>query len=125
MTMQTLVNALPALQKLGKQDLPLKTLYKVSRVLKKLDENLKFYYSQKQDITAKYWTIRDGRAFPKEGCAEECNAKINELLELEVEVDAKLPVKIEPSENITLSYNDLISLENIIEFEYEDGNTNA
>lgn len=113
--------ALPALQKLGGQDLPLKTLYRVSRVLKKLDENLKFYYSRKEDITAKYCTVRDGRAFPKEGCKEEYNAKINELLELEVEVDTKLPVKVEPTENITLSYNDLISLENIIEFEYEGG----
>jgi hypothetical protein len=121
MIMQTLVNALPALQKLGKQDLPLKTLYKVSCVLKKLDENLDFYNKQRRELTLKYCTKRDNKYFPKEGCKEEYNAKLTELLELEVEMGIEVPVVISPNENITLSYNDLVALEKFIKIDFVEG----
>lgn len=119
MKIRDLLAALPALQKLGGQDLPLRTLYKVSRVLKKLDENLDFYNKRREELVVKYCVVRDGKYTARDECAEEFNEKFTELLNLEVEVDEKLPVVLDPSENITLSYNNLTSLKHIIEFKEE------
>lgn len=119
MKIHELLAALPALQKLGKQDLPLRTLYKVSRVLNKLDENIEFYNKRREELIVKYCVVSGGKYTARDECAEEFNTKFTELLNLEVEVEEKLPVVLDPSENITLSYNDLTSLKHIIEFKEE------
>ena len=115
MKMCELLAALPALQKLGGQDLPLKTLYKVSRMLKKLDENLNFFNKRREDLIVKYCVVRDGKPVPKDENREEYNAKFAELLDLDVELDEIEPVVIPMSENLVLSYNDLVALEAFVQ----------
>jgi hypothetical protein len=117
MKMYELLAALPALQKVGGQDLPLKTLYKVSRVLKKLDENLNFFNSRREALIVEYCTIRDGNPVPKDEYRKEYNTKFAELLNLDVELDQVEPVVIPMSENLVLSYNDLVALEAFVQIE--------
>lgn len=117
MKMRELLIALPALKKLGSQDLPLKILYRVFRVLKKLDENFDFYNKRREEITVKYCVLRGDKYIPRDDCRDEYDMKFAELLNMDVELDDIEPVIIPMSENLVLSYNDLVSLEAFVQIE--------
>ena len=107
MKMKTLVDALPALQKLAKQELTIKTLYKVSKLLSKLDEELAVYTKARNSIIEKYCVEENGTIIPKEESVDEFNEKFIDILEFEIDSLGELPIEIPLEEKIALSYNDL------------------
>lgn len=124
MNMRALVNAKPALIKIASQDLTIKTLYKVSKLMKKLDDELMIYEVEKQKILDNHAEISGDIYVPKEGHEEDFVSEFNELYALEVDIGDIKPVKIPSSEKIALSYQDLYAVREFIEIEEietEDG----
>lgn len=110
------VDVRPSLQKLAAQDLSLKTLYKVSKLLDKLEEELVFYSTQREKILEKYCEFKDGQYQPKKEDMEKLNTEIKELLEVEIDSDIK-EVTIGVNEDVKLSYNDIVALKGFIRIE--------
>ncbi len=108
MIMKTLIDALPALQKLARQDLTTKTLYKVSKLLFRLDEDVAVYNKARNAIIEKYCVIDGDSVKPKQEFTDEFNEKFIELLECEVDDLPELPIEIPLNERISLSFNDLM-----------------
>ncbi len=113
------VNALPSLQKLAAQDLSIKILYKVSKLLGKLNEELAFYDEQRNKILSKYCDIEGNRYVPREADIEKLNAELNELANTDIDYEVK-EVVIGDNENIKLSYNDLLMLNGFVRIEGEE-----
>ena len=110
------VNALPSLQKLAKQDMSLEKLYKISKLLSKLDDELAFYNEQRSKIVAQYCDVVDGHYVPRKDENDKLTVAMNELLNLEIQCEIQ-EVAIGANEDIKLSYNDLMALQEFIRIE--------
>lgn len=113
------VEALPSLQKLAGQDLSIKKLYKVSKLLGNLENEIAFYNEQRNKILAKYCDIVGNQYVPREENVEKLNVEMKELLDTEIEYEVK-EVIIDTDENIKLSYNDLVQLKGFVRIEGEE-----
>lgn len=116
MKIMQVVEALPALQKLAGQDISIKKLYKISKLLGNLENEIAFYNAQRNKILAQYCDIVGNQYVPREEDEAELNAKMRELLDTEIECDVK-EVVIGTDENIKLSYNDLVMLHGFVSLE--------
>lgn len=110
------VEARPSLQKLAGQDLSIKTLYKISKLLGRLDEELAFYNEQRTKILEQYCDIVGNQYVPRDDCLEKLNIELGELLDMDVECEVK-EVAISIDEDVKLSYNDLVSLKGFVRIE--------
>jgi hypothetical protein len=108
-----IVEALPSLQKLAGQELTIKKLYKISKLMGKLNEELAFYNEQKAKILAKYCDVVDNRYVPREEEVEKLNAEMGELLGTEIEYEVQ-EVVLDLDEDVKLSYNDLVQLQGFV-----------
>lgn len=120
MKLHELVKAEPTLRKISAQNLPMKTLYSVYRVIRKLEENLRFYYSCRTDINDRYAEEKDGVYLPKAEYKAEWEKQMLELLNLEVEMGEIKPVTIPADENLRLSCDDLAAIEEFITIEIKE-----
>lgn len=121
MTIQNLVDAVPVLRKIAAQEMSVRTLYKLSRMLNKLEEYLRFYETERQEILRKYCEKQDGKTVPRAGMEDKINERFRELLEFEVDLDGLEPVMIPAEEEIRLSYNDLQAVREFVRIgEQED-----
>lgn len=112
------VNALPSLQKLAGQELTIKKLYKISKLLGNLENEIAFYNTQRNKILTQYCDIVGNQYVPRKEDEAKLNAELNELLDTEIECDIK-EVVLGDDENIKLSYNDLVALEGFVRIEGE------
>ena len=110
------VNALPSLQKLAGQDLSIKKLYKVSKLLGNLESEIAFYNEQRGKILSKYCDIDGNQYVPRKEDEAMLNSEMNELLNTEIECNIN-EVVIGIDEDVKLSYNDLMSLDGFIRIE--------
>lgn len=108
-----LVNALPSLQKLAGYELTLQKLYNIKKLMGRLDSELAFYYEQREKILLKHGEIHGNQYIPRDGELDKANAKLDELLNTEIEGEIK-EVVLTLDENIKLSYNDLVALEGFV-----------
>ena len=120
MKLKTLYNAYPALTKLAGQDLPLKELYKLSRILRSFEGDIRFFMEHREELFRKYGAEQDGEIVLLPEYAEEFAAAMDELGEIEADVDTEnlgLPMELsaDGAENVRLSYNDLQMLCGIVE----------
>jgi hypothetical protein len=113
------VNALPALQKLADKELPIKKLYKLSKLLGSLDNEIAFYNAQRGKIIAKYCDIIGDKYVPREEDVGKFNSEIDELLNTEIECEIN-EVYIGDLDNIVLSYNDLVILRGFVRIDGDD-----
>ena len=112
------VNALPSLQKLAGQDLSIKKLYKISKLLGNLENEIAFYNEQRNKILAKYCDVVGNQYMPRKEDEGKLNVAIRELLDTEIEYEVK-EVVIGDDEDIKLSYNDLVALKGFVRIEGE------
>lgn len=120
MTMQQLVNASPVLKKIAGQELSMKTLYGVSKIFSKLDDELKFYDRRRMEILEEYCVRTDDRFVPRADTKDEFNRKFGELMNLEIDIGELSPAKIPASEPLKLSYQELQAVQGFIEIEWEE-----
>ena len=113
------VNALPALQKIADKELPMKKLYKISKLLGSLDNEIAFYNAQRDKILSKYCDIVGNQYVPRKEDEGKLNSELNELLNTEIECEIT-EVFIGDLDNIKLSYNDLVTLHGFVNIEGEE-----
>ena len=99
----TLIDAVPALRKLNSLDLPLKTSFKVYKLVAAVDSELSFFTERREAIQKK---------------ADNRDAEIQELVNQEVELDAGR-VAIIMTDDLRLSAADLAALMPFIDFKEE------
>lgn len=120
MKLRKIINAIPSLQKLYSAELPLVIAYSVDKLIKTLNNEVKFYNEKSQAIYEKYKESQDGdRIKIKKDCVAIVNKEIEELLDLNVSVKYKKP-KISDSVDIKFSAQDLEALEGFVTFIIED-----
>ena len=124
MKIKDLYNAYPALTKLAGQDLPLPELYRLSRILRTLEGDIRFFMEQRNELFRKYGAERDGEIVVLPEHAEKFAAEMDKLGEIDADVDAEklgLPMELsaENAETVRLSYNDLQMLCGIVELKEE------
>lgn len=112
--------AAPALAKLGEEKLSPKVLYKLDKLMRKIEGEIEFYNKQRDETVMKLGEhVKDAEyRIPAENRAE-FEEKMRAIDNIDVEGEVS-PVKISTSENIRLSYNDLRLLRGFFEFEDED-----
>lgn len=110
------VNALPTLQKLAGCELDLKTLYKINKLFGNLESEIAFYNEQRSKILEKYCDVVGNQYVPRNGEAEKLNVELNELLNMEIESEVA-EVSLKATEDIKLSYNDLMALQGFVSLE--------
>ena len=120
MKLKDLHNAYPALTKLAGQDLPLPELYRLSRILRTLEGDIRFFMEQRNELFRKYGAEQDGEIVVLPEHAEKFAAEMDELGEIDADVDAEklgLPMELsaENAGTVRLSYNDLQMLCGIVE----------
>lgn len=120
MKLKDLYNAYPALTKLAGQDLPLPELYRLSRILRTLEGDIRFFMEQRNELFRKYGAEQDGEIVVLPEHAEKFAAAMDELGEIEADADAEklgLPMGLsaDGAETVRLSYNDLQMLCGIVE----------
>lgn len=118
MKMGKLVEALPALQKLAAAELTPKTLYWVNKLMSKIDKELAFFNEQRDKALAELGTEIEPNKWkiaPENRSAFE--ERMMELANIDIEESFKV-VKLPMSENVSLSYNDLKSLEGLVELDF-------
>lgn len=113
MKFKQIVEALPSLQKLAKQDLSIKKLYKISKLLGSLEQEIAFYNTQRNKIFEQHCDIVGDQYVARAGEEEALNTEIGELLDTEVECDVQ-EVTLDIEEDVKLSYNDLVALSGIV-----------
>lgn len=105
MNYKKIIIAIPAMQELAKERLPISQAYALSRLRRDIDDKLIFFNEEKQKLIDSEFLSEETR-----------NEKYRELLEFEIEISA---VRItEP--DIKLSCEAVESLSGLIEFCFED-----
>lgn len=104
--------------------MPLKTTYKFTRLMKRAEEELAFYQSKFQEIVqefgdkdeeGQYIMTEDGMSIKIiAGKETECNQRLLELRNLDVEID-NIKFSIEELEGIDVSIQELSCLMSLIE----------
>ena len=128
MKMQDLAIASIALQKISCQDLSIKTLYKLTTLLDRLDPNFNFLQTQKFQLLSTYCEKKGDEYIAIPSKAQEFDEKFTELMNIELDMgNIYLPVEIPFDENMKLSYKDLKDLSKFIKIKAGDcdGNRNT
>ena len=115
--LQTLYNSIANIK------LPLKTTYKFTRLMKRAEEEINFYQEKFHEIVEEYGVKENGeyKLTPDgqsiviiAGKEAECNTRLSELRNLEVQID-NIKFSIEELEGIEVSVSELSCLMSLIE----------
>lgn len=120
MTLKLIYDALPALQKIAAQDMPVALLYRVTKLFHRVDEEMAAFDKLKRALLEKYCDTESGRYVPREECVPDLNREWAELEEIESELEIKEKIKLPLDSEIKLSYNDMCLLEEFFEIESPD-----
>ena len=103
--------------------LPIKASYKMAKVFKEINENYNFYTEKLNEIISEYaQRDEDGNVVQTDGGTgikiqqdkiEECNQKLNELSELEVDIP-DVGLNIDDFGDISLPIEDMLVLNKIL-----------
>lgn len=113
MTYRNFIAAVPAFQKLVMQELPLPVAYKLSKMVKAVNEEARFFGQRHSVIMKRH----------EDPHSPKIEEEVEELLNLEIEWDKK-PIRVEIDEKLKLSCADVDSLEGFIEFVDKEGDEN-
>ena len=109
------------LQTITQRQLPVKASYAIAKNITNINRELKIFESEKMKIINEY-ALKDESGNPKvennsykiiEGKEEECNLKINELLDIEVEIEMRT-FNINCIENMNFSPSELLEIDFMI-----------
>lgn len=103
MKLYEIVNAATALRNMVSQEISLKTAYRLSLLVDKLDPHLSYFDSNRERISK---------------LADAQDKELDDLLAEEVDIEFE-PVKVKLDENIKISAMDILSLKRFVVFESE------
>lgn len=120
MTLKELIEIVPSLKKLFVTDLPILQSYKLSKLADRVNQELEFYNSSKNELLRKYGTSSNGNEYqiPKENM----QIFINKMTDLEgIIISPELPkVSITVNSDINLSAIDVMEICKIVKLEVSD-----
>ena len=121
MKMVNIVNAQPALEKIASVDLPLKLLYSLTKLMEKLEREMRFFNEERDRLIIKYGEQEEDGTFRIPGeSVEDFQREANELADIDVEWDVT-PIAMPLLDGLKLSYNELKMLEGFIELRGDEG----
>ena len=104
--------------------LPVFVAYKLMKFLKSLEEDVAFYRKKMSEIIDEFaekdtngqaLQSQNGGIIIQNGKADECNSKIKELEDMQVEDSGEIKFTLDELAPINFSINELLSLENFIQ----------
>lgn len=123
MTLNELMNAAPALRELSEKSFTGATTFKIARLIREVDKEIKTFEEERMKIVNKYGekdengelaTQEDGTVKIIEDKINECNQELVDLLNAEVEINAE-KLKEEVFEKIELTPALVIAIEGLVE----------
>ena len=114
MKLKELVNLKPSLEKLIVQDLPIKIAYKLSKLVKRLNEEYVIYSKNKNNLFEKYGTKEKEKITVKPENMKQFKKDLEELLEIEVKMNID-KIKLSDLNTIKISTIDMTNLDILIE----------
>lgn len=88
LTLGELLNGKPALEKLVNLEIGIKTAYKISRIIRKLNEELQHFEEQRQKLVTQYGEPQEnGNVIVTEENMEAFAQELNDLVALEIKLD--------------------------------------
>lgn len=120
MKLGQIFQARPALNKLAENELSPKYLYKVSKMLAKVNKELQFIDENRNKLIQELgYEVKEGEWKVKDEKLQEFIKRFNEILDIDSETDITV-VQIPTTENIRLSFKDLDLLNGFIELQELD-----
>lgn len=115
--LKKIVTANGALNKLMSKEVPIKVGFQLSKIAKKLNEELSIYNDNRVKLIKKYGEEdkkKNGNYNIKKENIETFQKELTELMEVKVKVDID-KIKIKEIENVKLSGGDLLALDFLLE----------
>jgi len=117
MKLHQIINATPALNKLGNAEMPLPDAYQIQKLIMALQPDIDFFNERNSKIIQKYdGKIRDNGTieYPKDKVAA-AQEEFNELLSFDTQTEITV-IQIPINENIKISANDIRALIPFVKF---------
>ncbi len=118
-TYKEIITAKEGLRKISSMDLKIKDAIKVSKLIKKLDEEVVVFYELREKICKKYGQLDEEKQqyfIPKEN-RETVNEKMTELESTEADIGERISVDV--NEDMRIDATSLILCEAFIDFVFE------
>ena len=116
MKLYEIINAIPALNKLGDADMKISEAYKLQKLLSSVQIEIDFFNKNQVKIIEENGVIKESGEFIIDEDKREIYAKtMDELAQTEVEI-VFTKMKVAVSENIQMSANDVANLAPFVEF---------
>lgn len=119
MTLRNIVKAAPVLQKLARHEFSVAQLYRASKLIKTVNEELSIYDSGRRELIERYCEKDGDRLKYKDGTGIAFNRELQELLDVEVELGVK-PLVLTERDNIRLTLCDMDAVEGLVEIKIDE-----
>lgn len=119
MTLRNIVKARPVLQKLTTQELSVAQLYRASKLVKAVNEELAIYDAGRRELIERHCNRDGDKLTYKDGTGVAFNRELQELLDVEVDLGVK-PLVLTERDNIRLTLCDMEAAEELVEISIEE-----
>lgn len=120
MTLRNIVKAAPVLRKLGRCEFSVAQLYRATKLINAVNAELAIYDAGRRELIERHCE-KDGEKLKyKDGTGIAFNRELQELLDVEVELNAK-PLVLTERDNIRLTLADMDALDGLVELKIDDG----
>ncbi len=116
MTLRNIVKAAPVLRKLGGCEFSVAQLYRATKLINAVNAELAIYDAGRRELIERHCDRDGDKLTYKDGTGEAFNRELQELLDVEVELNAK-PLVLTERDNIRLTLRDMDALEGLVEIE--------
>lgn len=114
MTLRQIVKSAPVLQKLTAYELSVAQLYRASKLVRAVNEELAIYDAGRRELIERHCEKDGDKLKYKDGTGEAFNRELQELLDVEVELNAK-PLVLTEKDNIRLTLCDMDAVEGLVD----------
>lgn len=119
MTLRNIVKAAPVLQKLTAYELSVVQLYRATKLIAAVNEELAIYDAGRRELIERHCEKDGDKLKYKDGTGVSFNRELQELLDVEVELSAK-PLVLTERDNIRLSLCDMDAAKGLVEIKIEE-----
>lgn len=120
MTLRNIVKAAPVLRKLGRCEFSVAQLYRATKLINAVNAELAIYDAGRRELIERHCEKDGDKLKYKDGTGIAFNRELQELLDVEVELNAK-PLVLTERDNIRLTLADMDALDGLVELKIDDG----
>lgn len=123
MKLRKIVKSAPILRKLGACEFSVAQLYRATKLINAVNEELSIYDAGRRELIERYCEKDGDKLKYKDGTGEAFNRELQELLDVEVELNVK-PLVLTERNNIRLTLCDMDAVEGLVEIKIDEGEDN-